>query len=147
MVIVAVASVYRTPALLFHDLNWDKSLYRLIGDSLASGHAPYTNVWDHKPVGIFVLLGAAQSVFGESLTAFRMMTSAFVGLTGFLLAMTARAIFPSWPRIGLLAGLLYVFYSTHNAGDGFNTELVFVPAAMAGLLIALKAVQGIPARN
>ena len=135
----AAALAYRMPAVLYFDLNWDESLYRLIGNSLVSGHAPYTEFWDRKPVGIFMIMAAIQIAFGKSLLALRTVTSIVVAFSAYLLAMNSRSIIPNLPLTGIVAGFLYIIYSTHNGGEGTNTELFYTPAGLAGLLLAFKA--------
>ena len=143
MLFEAVALVYRAPAMLYLDLNWDEPLYRLIGNSLASGHAPYTEFWDRKPVGIFLIMAAIKLTLGGSVLALRNVTSMFVGLSAFLLALNAREIFPSLPRVGTMAGFFYIFYSVKNGGAGANTELFYVPADLAGFLLVFRAAKNI----
>jgi hypothetical protein len=134
-----IALAYRLPAVLYTDLNWDEALYRLIGGSLVSGHAPYTEFWDRKPVGIFLITAAVQIVFGKSLLALRLTTSIVVALSAFLLALNAQRIIPTLPQIGAIAGLFFLLYSTHDGGEGTNTELFYISAGLAGLFFALKA--------
>jgi hypothetical protein len=138
-VYVAIAVAFRAPAHLYVDLNLDESLYRLIGDSLAAGHAPYTTLWDRKPVGTFLITAAIRLGFGESLLAFRLTASFFVAVTALLLHLNGRIIFPAQPWVGAIAGFLFIVHSTQNGGAGTNTELLYTPAGLAGLLCLLRA--------
>lgn len=137
--LLAVALLHRAPGLLFHDLNMDEELYRLMAASLLEGHAPYRAVWDRKPVGTFVLLAMQEAVLGGSLAAFRLATNAAVALAAWLLALAARRLFPGLPGIGPAAGLLLIAFSVANGGQGMNTELLFVPLGLAGLLLLFRA--------
>lgn len=135
----AVALGFRAPGLLSYDLNMDESLYRLIGRSLAEGHAPYTEFWDRKPVGTFLITALIHLGFGDSLAAFRLVTSLFVAATAWLLALVGRRLFPTMPAAGVIAGFLYIVWSVRNGGEGTNTELFFAPLGLAGLLCLLRA--------
>ena len=136
---VAIALFVRAPGYLFSELNWDEALYRLMADSLLRGHAPYTEFWDRKPVGVFVVFAVVQGIFGSDILALRLVTSVGVGVSAFLLALLARRLFPTSPGTGVLAGALYILYSMHNGGEGTNTELVFTPLYLAGAVIVFNA--------
>lgn len=133
------AIAFRSPGLLFSDLNWDEGLYRLIADSLVRGHAPYVEFWDRKPVGIFMILAAVQEILGPSILATRIATSLIIALGAAFLSGIGRALFPSRPSAGLLGGILYVVFSVRFGGAGTNTELVFMPLNIVGLWLLLRA--------
>ena len=52
---VVGAILLRSPALLYSVLNYDESMYLLMGAEFARGHLPYTTVCDFKPFGLFAL--------------------------------------------------------------------------------------------
>ncbi len=52
---IIVAVSVRAPALLYSVLNYDESMYLLMGLEFARGHLPYTTVCDLKPFGLFAL--------------------------------------------------------------------------------------------
>jgi hypothetical protein len=135
----AVALLHRAPAMLFHDLNLDEGLYRLIGTDLAAGTAPYLAFWDRKPVGTFLLIAGLETIAGGSLAAFRIATALAVGLAAWLLALAVRRLAPGLPRAALPAALLHILFSVQNGGFGMNTELFFTPASLGALVLALDA--------
>jgi hypothetical protein len=47
----------------------DEALYLLIGQKWLHGIWPYTDIWDVKPPGLFLIFAAAQRAFGETLVA------------------------------------------------------------------------------
>ena len=132
---VATAVIFRAPSYLFSELNFDEALYRLMADSLLRGHAPYTEIWDRKPVGVFLILAAIQAMFGNDILALRLATSVGVGVSAFFLALLGRRIFSDAPLTGILGGFLYIAYSLRNGGDATNTELVFTPFYLAGAVL------------
>jgi len=134
-----LALLWRAPGLLQNELNYDESLYRLIGRTLAEGTAPYVAFWDRKPVGTFVITGATSLLLGDSLAAFRLVGAVFVGTSAWLLALAGRAIFPSLPLTGIVAGLFYVVFSIRNGGAGTNTEHYLSTFALAGLCLLVTA--------
>src|SRR5688500_1014651 len=75
------AVLIRSPALLYSVLNYDESMYLLMGAEFARGHFPYTTVCDLKPFGLFALATpVAASPFDPVITA-RIVSSIVVGLT------------------------------------------------------------------
>ena len=52
---VGLALLLRAPALLYSVINFDESLYLLIGDELRRGILPFTHLCDRKPFGLFAL--------------------------------------------------------------------------------------------
>lgn len=141
LLLLALALLHRAPAMLFHDLNLDEGLYRLIGARLAAGHAPYLDLWDRKPVGVFLAVAALERLAGGSLAAFRIATALAVGLAAWLLALLLRRLWPMLPEAALPAALLHILFSLENGGFGMNTELVFTPASLAALLLGLRALE------
>jgi hypothetical protein len=137
-VFLAVALAFRAPTLLYSELNWDEHLYRLIADSLLRGHVPYTEIWDRKPVGIFVIIAALQAAFGSSILALRIATSVAVAAAAILLTTVGRRLFPRSPTIGVIAGFFFIFYTMRNGGEGANTELFFIPLHLMGLCLLLQ---------
>lgn len=141
LLLCGLALLHRAPAMLFHDLNLDEGLYRLIGARLADGHAPYLDLWDRKPVGVFLAVAALEHLAGGSLAAFRIATALLVGLAAWLLALLLGRLWPMLPGAALPAALLHILFSVENGGFGMNTELLFTPASLAALLLGLAALE------
>lgn len=139
---VVGAVLWRAPSLFYTDLNWDESLYRLVGGALLHGHAPYGEIWDRKPPGLFVLVAAVQAVLGPSAAALHVAGAVAVGLGGWLLAAIARRLLPRLPVAGPVAGVLWLALVGRDGGAGVNAELFFVPLNLAGLWLLLRARDG-----
>jgi len=58
---IVLAIVLRLPAMLYSVLNFDESMYLLMGDKLRQGFLPYPALCDLKPVGLFALISALPS--------------------------------------------------------------------------------------
>lgn len=54
----------------------DQSIYALIGDGILHGKAPYLDRWDFKPPGVYFVYAAAQSWFGRTMAAIRILEAA-----------------------------------------------------------------------
>ena len=134
---ILAALAVRLPAMVFSEQNWDEALYRLMADSLLAGHVPYTEIWDRKPVGIFLIYAAADGLSFHAAAAIRVATVLSVGIGAWCMAGLGRAMLAS-PAGGVAGGLLYVAYSAHTVA-GSNTELFFVTLNLAGFWLLLQA--------
>ena len=133
------ALLFRAPALLFAELNWDEALYRLIATDLLHGTLPYVTLWDRKPAGLFALIAAIEGALGGTMITLRLVTALVVGAGGFCLATITRRLVPTLPAAGPVAGLLWCLYSAQRGGEGVNAELFFVPLNLAAFALLLRA--------
>lgn len=51
----------------------DQGIYAMVGEGILQGKAPYRDVWDFKPPGIFFVYAIAQGLFGKSMMAVRLL--------------------------------------------------------------------------
>ncbi|HEX8373997.1 MAG TPA: hypothetical protein VF606_02335, partial [Geminicoccaceae bacterium] len=137
---VALAAVLRSPALLYSVLNFDESLYLLIGADLTRGVLPYTGLCDRKPFGLFALFALFAAAPFDAIVASRLAASLAVGLTAYALHGIARILFADGERlIGRTAGLAYVVFTLATGGLTSNAELFHNALAVLGLRLALAA--------
>jgi hypothetical protein len=135
------AVLVRSPAMLYSALNYDESMYLLMGSEFARGHLPYTTICDLKPFGLFALATpVAASPFDPVFTA-RIVSSIVVGLTAWMLSQIARQLFgPGGRAIGIVAGLSYIVFSVATGGLAFQGELFQNAVSVLGLLLLLRAI-------
>lgn len=124
--LLTFVTILRIPAFFQSAIDVDESVYLLVSRSILEGNVPYTEVWDHKPPGIYVLFAIAQFVFGHSLSSIRLLTCIAVGITCYVLLCIGRLINGSiGSEVGILSGTLYAVYSLENTGLAANTEIFF----------------------
>ena len=139
---VALAVVLRLPALAYSVLNYDESMYLLMGDEMRQGFLPYTTLCDLKPVGLFAVFALVSALPVDGVVAGRLVSSVVVGLTAFLLRhLAARLLDDRDRRVGPAAGLAYVVFSLATGGLSSQAELFTNLLATLGLAIALAAVR------
>lgn len=147
LLLVVAALLLRAPALLYSAINYDESMYLLMGRELVEGHLPYTTMCDLKPFGLFALFSLFAALPMDGVIASRIAASVTVGLTAWLLGLIAGRLFQDEERrIGLVAGLAYIVFSLADGGLNSQSELFHNAFAVLGLFLALKAVRGDPAR-
>ena len=90
---IIVAVIVRAPALLYSVLNYDESMYLLMGLEFARGHLPYTTVCDLKPFGLFALATPFAASPFDPVISSRIGASVAVGLTAYLLCRVSGLLF------------------------------------------------------
>jgi hypothetical protein len=86
----------------------DEQFYLLAGDRLLHGALPYVDIWDRKPIGLFLIYALASRIFANPVIGYQMLASLSVALTswilftiarrftGFAAALGAAAAYPAW---------------------------------------------------
>lgn len=128
------------PGLLGPSL--DAAVFSLVGDRLAAGELPYAQVFDHKPPGLYLLIGLGD-VVGGPLGAWRiswLLSAAAATVTGLLVADTLRM--QGWRRLAWLSGGLSTALLASfplALGGGMGETVAVVPATAALRLAAVGA--------
>jgi 4-amino-4-deoxy-L-arabinose transferase-like glycosyltransferase len=122
------------PSVLDHD----ESTYMLIGDGLLQGKKLYSDITDTKPVGVFLLYAALQSLFGYSIFLKRIFAAVIVGLTCYLVKKASFKIFNDH-FASVASAIIYLFYTSMWVYFGLspNTELYFNFFTVSALLFFL----------
>lgn len=112
----------------------DEQWYLLVGDRLLHGAVPYVDLWDRKPVGLFLLYAALRSLGGEGLLAYQLAACAFAAATAVVVATAARTVGAN-ERGALAAGAAYLLGLSLLGGRGGQAPVFYnLPVALAGLL-------------
>jgi len=65
--------VFAAIQILLFSFGRDQGIYAMVASGLLDGKLPYRDVWDFKPPGIFLTYALSFAVFGESMTAPRLL--------------------------------------------------------------------------
>lgn len=121
-------------------VGWDEDFYLAVARFMTEGAVPYVDVWDRKPIGIFLIYYPAALVPGwGGVWAFQLMAAAAIVATGLVIMQLARAM--GWERGGGWAALLYSVWTILLKGQDGQTP-VFYNLLMIGA--ALLIVRSIP---
>jgi len=95
------------PSILWpFTVSWDENTFFLVAQRLLHGELPYTTTFENKsPLGLIFQTGA-MAIVGPSPSALRFVAALVVGLTAFLLAVSAPSLRNA--RAGYLVGVLFV---------------------------------------
>lgn len=141
--LLATAVLLRLPLLVPSVIDWDESLYMLITRAWSAGGLPYETIWDHKPIGTYVLFALVGALFGPGVAPIRLFGSLLVAITAYLIARLVPVVAgqddASTRRLGGLAGLVYLLYCFLDQGLATNTELMFTPLVVGAASLVLRS--------
>lgn len=143
LLFIATALALRSLGLVYSVMNYDESLYILMGSELArGGHLPFTTLCDLKPFGLFALFAGFTALPFDGVLTSRLAASLVVGLTAYALARIAGLLFDDQDRlIGVGSGLAYVTFSLADGGLAAQGEIFHNACAVLALLIALLSLR------
>ena len=138
--IVLIASAFAIRAWQFGNpvVHIDEQFYLLVGDRMLGGALPYVDIWDRKPIGIFLIYAAIRTLGGTGVVEYQMAATLFAGLTALLVALLA-ARFAS--RIAAAAaGLCYLLWLNILGGEGGQSPVFYNLPVAAAALLTLRAI-------
>lgn len=129
---LGLALVLRLPLLgnpLFHV---DEQFYLLVADRMAGGALPFIDLWDRKPIGLFLIFRAAMALPGDPVVSY--MLVGLVASAGTALAIERMALDIAPARGARLAGVAYLlFQPVFNTALGQSPVYYNLPVAVAAM--------------
>lgn len=135
LTLLAAALILRAPSFGHPELQIDEAFYLLVGDRLLDGALPFIDLWDRKPVGLFLIYAAIQMFGGDAILAYQLVATLFAAATSFVVQRIAAPAVG--PLAGALAGLLYLVCLDPLGGDGGQSP-VFYNLLMACAALAMR---------
>ena len=112
----------------------DEQWYLLVGDRLLGGAVPYIDLWDRKPVGLFLLYAGIRTLGGDGVLAYQLVACAVAAATAIVVAAGARIV-GARERGAVAAGVAYLIGLMLLGGRGGQAPVFYdLPVALAGLL-------------
>ncbi|MDP9057217.1 MAG: glycosyltransferase family 39 protein [Pseudomonadota bacterium] len=136
-----IALLLRFPTFGDPDVGADEDFYLLVGQAMHHGAIPYVDIWDRKPLGLF-LIYYFFAAFGLSPIAYQVGALLSVSVTAFLVNRIAGRI--TGRRGAILAAALYLAACTILGGIGGQAEIfcnLFVTTAFWLVLRNLAALK------
>ena len=153
LALLAVAIVTRAAVFGNPLLHVDDQYYLLVGKAINHGQLPYVDIWDRKPIGLFLIYAAITRLGGSGVEEYQLVAGLFAVATAWVVTRLASRI--ANRQGALLAGIVYlatlvpfggqggqspVFYNLFIAGAALSFVRAaegstrFVPAAMAAMV-------------
>jgi hypothetical protein len=112
----------------------DDQFYLYVGHSILAGDIPYVDVWDRKPIGLFLIYAACAALGGNGVLQYQLVAGLFVFATALTIYAFGRLIAPE--RGALLAALIYPVMMVQMGGDAGQAPVFYnLFMAVAALLI------------
>ncbi len=133
ILIVAVATrivTFGNPVVIADD-----QFYHYVGSAMLDGRWPYIDIWDRKPVGLFMLFAGISAVGGESVLVMQLVATLFAAATAFVIRHIALSF--AGPGAALMAALTYLLMLPLFGGQSGQSPLFYnlLIACAAALLI------------
>lgn len=149
LVLTLAAFILRAKTLGNPAVGFDEQWYLLVGDRMLHGMTPYVDLFDRKPMGIFLIYAAIRLMGGEGIWQYQLTAIAFVVPTAWLIWREARRLggADNGDWAGWAAGIGYIIWLNVMEGDAGQTPVFYnLPMAAAGLLTA-SLLRGGPVAN
>ena len=125
-----VSLIIRAQTLGLPLLHMDENFYLLVGDRMAhAGALPYVDIWDRKPVGLFLLYAGFSATGGDAVVVYQLAALLCAAGTAWLVYAMAALVVDR--RYALVAGIIYLAYLTFFGGYGGQSP-VYYNLLMAG---------------
>lgn len=115
----------------------DEQFYLLMGDRLLHGAIPYVDIWDRKPIGLFLLYSAVRLLGGTGIIQYQVVATLFAAGTAFLVIQLARSIASPWAA--RMAGAASLVFTIVFDGAGGQAPVFYNPFVAGAVLIVLRA--------
>lgn len=135
-IFILVAQIARAQTFGSPTIEFDEQFYLLVGDRMLSGALPYVDIWDRKPIGLFLIFAGIRSLGGDGVFAYQLVAALFVGCTA--LTIHALTILIGAKRFGATcAAIGYILWLNLLQGEGGQAAVFYnLPVAIAALLVA-----------
>jgi hypothetical protein len=115
-------------------LEFDEQFYLVVGDRMLSGAIPFVDIWDRKPVGLFLIYAAIRLLGGEGVLEYQIVAALFAATTAWIIYIMAIQF--SDDRFGSLCSAFgYLIWLNLLQGQGgqasvFYNLLVIIAASI-----------------
>ena len=113
----------------------DEQYYLLVGNRVLHGALPYIDIWDRKPIGLFLIYAALAALPGDGILTYQLAATAFAAATAWLVFIGARL--SGATRGGALAaGFAYLVWLSLLGGRGGQAPVFYdLPVTAAAVLV------------
>lgn len=115
----------------------DEQFYLLVGDRIWHGWLPYVDIWDRKPIGLFLIYAAIRALGGDGIYQYQFIATLAAAATAFVLYRIASTIAPRWAAVG--SGGAYLLYLLIFNGIGGQSPVFYNLIVSCAALWTLRA--------
>ena len=123
MALFAVAVLTRAGRIGDPAIQMDEQFYLLVADRMWHGALPYVDIWDRKPILLFLIYAALRPFSPDGIVAYQIGALLFATTTAFFIVLIARRF--AHPAGALLAGIAYLLYLPVLGGAGGQSPVFY----------------------
>lgn len=137
LLLAVVALVTRLGELRSSIANGDEQFYLFVGKAMLHGELPYVDLWDRKPIGLFLIYEAVAALGGNSVVLYHLLAAAAALGTALIIVKIGEQLAG---RTGALrAGIAYLFLLPTMGGGGGQSPVFYNLLIAAAALLACQA--------
>ncbi|WP_137898664.1 hypothetical protein [Sphingomonas sp. 2SG] len=140
LILILAAVALRLPDIGNPLIDVDEQMYLLVGQRMWEGAIPYVDIWDRKPIGLFLIAAAARGLPGDPVVAYHLLALAAAAATAGLIATMARR--HAGAAGALVAGLLYFVWLELLGGRGGQSPVFYDLAIVAAAMLTRDTIAG-----
>lgn len=138
LIVLALASrawIFGNPVI-----DIDEQFYLLVGDRMLHGSLPFVDIWDRKPIGLFLIYAFANWAFPNPIVGYQLLAALSVAATACVLFAMARRVTGFAAALGGAAA--YVAWLLVFEGIGGQSPVFYnLPMAAAAAIVMALAGQ------
>lgn len=137
LALLAVALATRAGRIGDPTIQVDEQFYLLVADRMWHGALPYVDIWDRKPILLFLIYAALRPLSPDGIVAYQIGALFFATATAFVIVLIAQRI----ANLGgaVLAGMAYLLYLPVLGGAGGQTPVFYNLFMAIGALEVIRA--------
>jgi hypothetical protein len=136
-ILLLFAFAIRAPVFGNLVVSVDETFYLLVGDRMLQGALPFVDLWDRKPVGLFLIYAAIRLLGGEGVLQYQVVATLFAAATAGMIAVVATAFAT---RAGAVcAGLVYLAFLGAFEGVGGQSPVFYNLFVVLAAWLTLRA--------
>ena len=133
LLLLVAAFIIRMPWLGDMTYHEDESFYLVVAKAMHQGAMPYIDIWDRKPLGLFLIYWAATLPPIDGFLAYHLVSSVFAGATAWTIYAIARRVHGD--LAGICAGLVYLVCTPALLGAGGQSPIFYNLFVATGALL------------
>ncbi|MDP9085465.1 MAG: glycosyltransferase family 39 protein, partial [Pseudomonadota bacterium] len=120
-------------------LGFDEQFYLLVGDRMLHGALPFVDIFDRKPIGLFLIFAAIRLIGGEGTLQYQLVASGFAIATALLIWRLARGL--TEKTGALAAGIAYLLWLNFLGGEGGQAPVFYNLLVVAAAMLTSRAIE------
>ena len=135
--LLAFALLVRAQTINNPVLGFDEQFYLLVGDRMLHGAVPYVDIFDRKPIGLFLIYAAIRALGGDGFVQYKLVACGFVALTAFLIYRAARPISDAFAAG--VGACLYILWLNFTGGEGGQAQVYYNLPMLGAAMLTWRA--------